>query len=143
MSVTTLIHPDKVRAYMATDYRLGHLQTDIVLNIGKFSVRLAELFVKSEVDCGAFLTAFNPFGTQQPDVLNEVAHKALVRRLQAAGVSIIEGSGSEPDSAWPLEKSCFALGLGPEDARSIGVDFNQDAIVWIGSDATPQLILLR
>ena len=143
MSVMTLIHPDKVRAYMATDYRLGHLQTDIVLNIGKFSVPLAELFVESEVDCGAFLTAFNPFGTQQPDVLNEVAHEALVRRLTTEGVSIIEGFGGEPASAWPLEKSCFALGLGLEDARSIGVDFNQDAIVWIGPDAIPQLILLR
>ena len=30
-----------------------------------------------------------------------------------------------------------------DDARSIGRHFNQDAIVWVGADATPQLILLR
>ena len=31
MSETTQIHPDKVRAYMATAYRLGHTAQDIVL----------------------------------------------------------------------------------------------------------------
>jgi hypothetical protein len=43
MSETTQIHPDKVRAYLATDYRLGHTSQDIVLNIGKRSERLAAL----------------------------------------------------------------------------------------------------
>jgi hypothetical protein len=37
MSETTQIHPDKVRTYMATDFRLGHTDQDIVLTIGKHS----------------------------------------------------------------------------------------------------------
>ena len=41
MSETTQIHPDKVRAYLATDYRLGHTSQDIVLTIGQRSERLA------------------------------------------------------------------------------------------------------
>ena len=54
MSETTQIHPDKVRAFMATDYRLGHTDQDIVLTIGKNSGRLAALFADSGVNCGAF-----------------------------------------------------------------------------------------
>ena len=57
MADTTQIHPDKVRAYMATDYRLGHTKQDTILNIGARSERLAALFTSSGVACGAFLTA--------------------------------------------------------------------------------------
>ncbi len=35
MSETTQIHPDKVRAYLGTDYRLGHTNQDIAFNIGR------------------------------------------------------------------------------------------------------------
>ena len=65
MSETTQIPRDKVRALLATDYRLGHTDQDIVLNIGKHSERLAALFSDNGVNCGAFLTAYNPQGTIQ------------------------------------------------------------------------------
>jgi hypothetical protein len=55
----------------------------------------------------------------------------------------IEGSGSEEGTDWPSEKSYFALGLALEPSRAIGTHFDQDAIVWVGLDAVPQLILLR
>jgi hypothetical protein len=70
MSETTQIHPDKVRAYLASDYRLGHTDQDIVLTIGKRSDRLATLFAASGVNCGAFITAYNPQGTIQSDAAN-------------------------------------------------------------------------
>lgn len=38
------IHPDKIRAYLATNYRIGHTAQAIILNIGKRSDRLAMLF---------------------------------------------------------------------------------------------------
>ena len=66
MSVTR-ISADKVRAYRATDYRLGHTTLDMVLAPGLRSDRLAALFASKSVTCGAFLTAFNPLGTQQSD----------------------------------------------------------------------------
>ncbi len=39
MAETTQIQPEKVRAYLATDYRLGHTPHDIVLTIGQRSER--------------------------------------------------------------------------------------------------------
>jgi hypothetical protein len=143
LSEATQIHPDKVRAYLATDYRLGHTDQDIVLNIGKRSERLATLFSVSGVPCGAFLTAYNPQGTIQSEAANAQGHAELASKLQDLGLQAIEGSGSEEGTEWPAEKSYFALGLALDPAKAIGTHFDQDAIVWVGPDAVPQLILLR
>ena len=139
----TQISDDKFRAYEATDYRLGHSNDDIILNIGRQSTRLLELFKESNVSCGSFLTAYNPQGTQQSDAANDLAHAKLAKDLTDLGVQIIEGSGSEEGTDWPSERSYFALGLSLEAASKIGADANQDAIVWVGADDIPQLILLR
>lgn len=143
MSETTQIHPDKVRAYLATDYRLGHTNRDIVLTIGKHSERLAAWFADSGVSCGAFLTAYNPRGTEQSKAANVKAHAKLAANLREIGLPVIEGSGSEKGSKWPSEKSYFALGLALAPAKAIGRHFDQDAIVWVGADAMPLLVLLR
>ena len=139
----TQIADDKVRAYLATDYRLGHNEHSIVLRIGQRSDRLAGLFASADVDCGAFLTACNPMGRMQIDLANELAHARLAAKLDRLQLLAIEGSGSEASSVWPAERSYFAMGLALETAKEIGAEFNQDAIVWVGADAVPELILLR
>ena len=143
MADSTQIHPDKVRAYLATDYRIGHTAQDIVLTIAQPSARLAAMFADNGVNCGAFLTAYNPRGSVQPDAANDAAHAQLAAKLQALRLKAIEGSGSEEGTDWPSEKSYFALGLALEPAKEIGTHFDQDAIVWVGPDAVPQLVLLR
>ena len=143
MSETTLIHPDKVRAYLATGYRLGHTPQDMVLTVGQRSERLAALFVDRSVSCGAFLTAYNPLGVLQSDAANDQGHAELGGKLKALGLQVIEGSGSQVGTEWPAEMSYFALGLNLEAAKAFGTHFNQNAIVWAGADAFAQLILLR
>jgi hypothetical protein len=143
MAETTQIHPDKIRAYLATDYRLGHTAQDIVLTIGKRSDRLAALFADKGVNCGAFLTAYNPRGALQPEAANQLAHAQLATQLEQLGQEVIAGSGSEKGTDWAPEESYFALGLTLEDAKVMGTHFDQDAIVWVGADAKPELILLR
>jgi hypothetical protein len=143
MGEATRIDSEKIRAYNATHYRLGHTDHDIVLNIGVYAGRLSALFASSSVNCGAFLTAFNPCGNIQSDALNEQAHAQLKQQLQAIGLHCIEGSGSEQGTKWPAERSYFALGLELQAAKDIGRHFDQDAIVWVGPNAIPQLVLLR
>ena len=143
MTETTQIHPDTVRAFRATGYRIGLSAQDIVLHIDQHSERLARLFADSGVSCGAFLTAFNPRSTIQPNEINDQAHAQLAAKLQELGLKAIEGSGSEEGTDWPAEKSYFALGLSLETAKAIGTHFDQDAIVWAGVEAVAQLILLR
>jgi hypothetical protein len=143
MTDATQIHPDKLRAFRNTSYRLGHTEHDIVLKVEQYSPRLAELYKTRGVTCGAFITAYNPRSTVRADDANHLAHAQLAARLQSLGVDVIEGSGSEEGTAWPAERSYFALGLTLELAQSVGTQFDQDAVVWTGSDAIPQLILLR
>ena len=143
MSETTQIEPDKVRAYLATDYRFGAAGNEIVLKIGKRSDQLAILFARHGVECGAFLTAYNPQGRLQSVAANDLGHIELAQLLRGKGLTIIEGAGSEGGSDWPEERSWFALGLALSSAKELGTRFAQDAILWVGPDAVPQLILLR
>ena len=55
----------------------------------------------------------------------------------------MDGAGADPTGAWPAEKSFLALGVGEEAARNLGNCFHQDAVVWVGPDAVPRLLLLR
>jgi len=139
----TLIAADKIRAYRATDYRLGHTAQDIGLAPGIRSDRLCELFSAKSVKSGAFLTAYNPRGNQKSATENEQAHARLAAALAECGFESIEGSGSESGSDWPAEKSYFAFGLGRDGAIAFGQQFDQDAIVWVGKHAVPELVLLR
>ena len=139
----TLIAADKIRAYRATDYRLGHTAQDIVLAPGLRSDRLFELFSAKSVECGAFLTAYNPRGNQKSDTENKQAHALLAAALTERGLDSIEGSGSETGGNWPAEKSYFAFGLSRDGAVAFGQQFDQDAIVWVGKHAVPELVLLR
>lgn len=147
MLETTQIHPDKVRAYLATKYRLGHTPRDMVLTIGQHSPRLAALFADSPNSkgdqSGAFITAYNPRGSIQPDAANDAAHAQLAKKIDELRLKAFEGSGSEEGTEWPAEKSFFALGMTLGAAKAIGTQFDQDATVWVGPDAVPQLILLR
>ena len=101
------------------------------------------MFAGKGLHCGAFITAYNPRGTVQADAANDKAHAQLAAKLTELGLQVIKGSGSEEGTDWPAEKSYFALGLALEPAKAIGIHFDQDAIVWVGPDAVPQLILLR
>ncbi|MFN8701623.1 MAG: DUF3293 domain-containing protein [Rhodospirillales bacterium] len=143
MPETTQIHPDKVRAYLATDYVIDAATGPIVLTIGKRSEHLIALFSSNSVECGAFLTGYNPHGNLQSDAANALAHAELAQKLSGQGFTAIEGSGSEAGTDWPAERSWFALGMPLTSAKEIGTHFHQDAIVWVGSDAVPRLILLR
>ena len=141
--VETQIAAEKVRAYRASDYRIGFTDQAIVLSPGLRSAQMAQLFVSHGVNCGAFITAFNPQGAQRSNAENEQAHQQLLSQIESLGLKCLEGEGSEAGTDWPAEKSCFALGLGREDAIQIGRTCDQDAILWVGECAVPELVLLR
>jgi hypothetical protein len=51
--------------------------------------------------------------------------------------------GQHPSNKWPGEEIFLVLGLYFEAAKALGERFGQNAIVWCGIDAVPQLIVLR
>lgn len=134
---------DKLAAYRATSYRLGFHADDIVLMIDKHSPELAALFAEHGVNCGAFITAYNPEGTLQSDASNEQGHQMLLDVAEALDEPFIEGAGQDPTGQWPPERSVFLFGIDEPAAKNIGRAFRQDAIVWVGPDAIPRLVVLR
>ncbi|MFM8989556.1 MAG: DUF3293 domain-containing protein [Alphaproteobacteria bacterium] len=137
------IAPDKLAAYEATHYRIGMDATAPVLRIGLRAEELARMHVEAGVACSLFITAWNPLGAQVPDEENRQAHEELRAALAARAPRIVEGAGGEPGSDWPEERSFLALGIDEDEARRLGRRFRQDAVVWMGADAVPRLLLLR
>jgi hypothetical protein len=71
-----------------------------------------------------------------------VALKQLQEELGSRSTPFIDGIGEDVTGQWPGEPSVLALGLSLDTAKNYGVQFEQNAIVWAGTDACPQLILL-
>lgn len=139
----TEIPRDKIEAYLDAHYRVGVGPDAFVLRVGQYSPELASLYEQNSCDCALFITAFNPFGRKQDDAANHVAHARLGEDLRVVAAHLIEGDGADPTGQWPAERSYLAFGIDADAARVLGRRFQQDAVVWIGNDAVPQLLLLR
>lgn len=63
--------------------------------------------------------------------------------LTFRSLNFIAGEGKHPVGDWLGEPSFLIFGLSPEAARAIGKKLDQNAIVWCGANAVPELILLR
>ncbi len=115
----------------------------MILRIGQNCPDLAAMHRSHRVDCSAFLTAFNPFSKPLDEQENDRRNELLVQELKRRSLPVLEGHGSHPDNGWPPEASVLVPGLSLEASKSLGARFEQNAIVWSGADAVPQLILLR
>jgi hypothetical protein len=141
--LTTQIPPATVQAYLETEYRVL-ADAPFTLRIDARSAALAALYETTGASCSAFITAWNPFSEPASDPLaNDEAQRALRTTVAQRGLSIIDGIGQHPSGEWPGEASLLVLGLEQETAQELGRQFRQNAVVWCGADAIPQLILLR
>ena len=113
------------------------------LRIGEPSDALACAHKAHHADCSAFITACNPWSQAVDETSNAQLHVALLRELAQRSRATIEGIGQHPSNQWPGEVSCLVFGLTLEAAKTLGNRLAQNAIVWSGSDAVPQLIVLR
>ncbi len=139
---STCLPESLISAYRATRYRVFS-KPDFDLAIGQRSEVLANLYRDHAVTSAAFLTAWNPEGNLQNEAFNRAAFARLRERVASEAVEVIAGFGEDPDGVWAGEESLLALGLGREASCRIGAEFGQNAIVWVGPDAVPELVLLR
>jgi hypothetical protein len=136
------IPKELIDAYRETHFRVLE-PVPFVMRIGEFSQTLEDLYRDRSISSAAFLTAYNPYSNETEAVDNEKANDELKRVLKVEQIIFYEGVGQDPAGKWPAEPSVLALGLSREKAISIGRDFHQNAIVWIGSNSVPELKLLR
>ncbi len=146
MSLTpanTRIDPEKIAAYCKTSYCLILQSGTLELAVNIRHDDLSALFERHAVECGAFITAYNPRGTLQHTHLNQIAHASLKNRVATLKLIGIDAFTQTHSGDWPTEHGLFVLGIGLEQAKLLGSELGQDALVWIGPDLTPTLILLR
>ena len=142
MAIKSSVPATMIEAYKGTDFRVCR-DPVFTLRVGKLSPELREVYIQQQVTCAAFITAWNPYSI----VTSEEENIALQARLEAciaeAGYKFWPGLGVDPSGKWHGEPSAFVLGLDMDKACSFGTDFRQNAIVWIGETAVPELIMLR
>lgn len=139
------ISPEMMDAYEQTRYLVqgeGHGVGPIALMVGVSSDALAALHKRCGVDCSAFITACNPWSRILPDDENARRQAELLAVLKARSLRWIGGIGQHPTNGWPGEPSVLVFGLSLASARVIAQAYEQNAFVWAGGDATPQLILM-
>jgi hypothetical protein len=138
----SIIDAGTVQAFRETEYRV-HGDEPFTLRVGETCSALAAAHKRHRVECSAYITACNPFSQILDDEANAERHAALGREISQRSLASIEGIGQHPSNQWPGEASHLIFGLTLEAAKALGTRLEQNAIVWAGSDAIPQLILLR
>ncbi len=141
-SKATAIAESLIQAYIETDY-VVHTQPAITLRVNEQSPQMMKLHKQHRVACSAFITAFNPYSQSCTPEVNLSRQQELMSELKVRSLKFIEGVGQHPSNAWSGEPSLLVLGLSLEAAKILGRRFEQNALVWIGTDGVPELVLLR
>jgi hypothetical protein len=140
--IKSVVSQDLIKAYKNTDFYVLE-PNKFTLRIGKQSPELAKLYAEMGVHSAGFLTAWNPHSAEASAEDNANAQRSLIRGLSSEGYPTLKAFGVDPSGEWPGEESVFVPGLELDRAKSLGTEFGQNAVVWMGNDAVPQLVLLR
>jgi hypothetical protein len=138
----SVIDRDTIQAYLETDYSVRG-DSPLTLKIGAASTSLAVLHKAHGVESSAFITACNPLSQRFEDALNVERQAALAGELNFRSLAFVEGVGQHPANRWKGEPSFLVLGVSKEAAKALGVRYEQNAIVWCGPNAVPELLVLR
>ena len=137
------IPTELIGQYFAASYQVMIDSNLTTLSIGQHSKPLSQLFATLDHQSAVFITAFNPFSQQKNLEENLINNARLQLALQKHTKHILECISSDPSGKLAVEKSFLALGISLKTSKMLGKQFSQNAIVWIGAKAIPQLILLR
>ena len=131
-----------VQTYQETHYCvLG--DTPLTLRVGAANPLLGALHKSRRAESSAFLTACNPLSQACDETVNAQRQAALARDLKQRSLHFIEATGQHPSNRWPSEPSFLVFDLSREAAKMLGARLEQNAILWCGADAVPELVLLR
>jgi hypothetical protein len=137
-----MMTPGLLAAYHATHYQVKHPRGAFTLRTDNPSTELATLLMETGSRCAAFITACNPYSWPVGDAENALAQQQLAGELQQHGYAAIPAIGLDPAGEWQGEESFLVPGLDLEEAKALGRQYAQNAILWMDMDAVPQLVML-
>ena len=142
MLTHTEIPEAAIEAYKAACFRVW-IEDGFTLELGEINQQLVRRFAKDQVESAAFITAYNPFSQPTTEHENAAAQAELEAEIESLNLDFYPGQGEDLTGQWAAEPSALVMGIGLEQAKMLGVKYQQNAIVWIGHDAKPQLLILR
>jgi YD repeat-containing protein len=116
-------------AYRRTTYAVQTGDGEIRIHPGRRSPELDRLLDQRHVDQWAYVTAYNPASRLLSEPDNIRRQQALVDAVRDRGLTFFEGASVLDAVAWPPEPSLLILGIPLDDARALGREFGQLAIV--------------
>jgi hypothetical protein len=131
-----------IEEYRRTHYRVFDPEGEFALIVDQPAPELERCHARHGVGSSAFITAWNPGSRPREAALNKAAQGKLLAEIRRRGWSVIDASGEGPDGRWPPEPSVLVLGIPESDARQLGRDHGQKAVVFAGPDAIPRLLIL-
>lgn len=138
----TQLPTELIHAYLNTDYRVFAAKP-FHLNIGKPSTDLLQLYQQHQHHSALFITAYNPLGNSQSDEENQQRNQMLREWIIENTWVHYNGEGQSTDSDWPAEQSFLILGVSQENAERLGRQYQQNALVFVGMDGIPKLLMLE
>ncbi|HUS23239.1 MAG TPA: DUF3293 domain-containing protein [Aeromicrobium sp.] len=131
------------RAYEQAVFRVFDEGRPITFRIGRTSPRLDKLLERHGARRWAHITAWNPSSVPLPKAENLRRQRRLVAELKRGGFGILEGEGADPKRRWTPEPTAFVLGIGVREARQLGREYDQLAIVVGQRGKLPRLVACR
>lgn len=142
MFSASVIPPDLIQAYLETHFHV-HEDKPFAIRIGELSPELKALHQLKQVHSSCFITPCNPESVQLEQAENNQKLSDFRTDKLLQDFELVSGLGKHPTDSWEGEESYLVLGISLKEAMEIGQKYKQNAIVWIGSDAIPELVLLR
>ena len=133
------IAAELLAAYTATDFVVFDGQERWALHVGAGSPRVDALLDRHGATRATIVTAFNPRSRVLTPDANEARHRALVRLLEARGVTFRPGAGRDPRGQWTAETECIVFGISLAEGLEIARRFDQNAVVFIERGRAPRL----
>lgn len=139
---TSKVDPSLIQAYVETEYRVSD-DPPFVLKVGVASEQLLAAYNARGLYCAFFITVYNPFSQKLSDAANMERHRRFEEELVSQGQPYLNAVGHNSNNDWPAEPGFLVFGSMPEEARALGECWEQNAVVYCGEHAVPELMLLR
>jgi len=132
------VDKDLLEAYRETDYIVEDVPP-LLMRIDEQNDGLRILFASFNVECAAFITAWNPGSRELPLEENWSRQADLLHEIETLRLNYFVGRGERQD--WQ-EDSYLVLGISREQATALAQQFGQHAFVWISMSGVPELVVV-
>jgi hypothetical protein len=133
--------PDLAAAYAKAEY-IVFGEPALVLRIGEHNPAVDALLEADGAAGAAYLTPANPRGERWSREENLAALYSFHDSLRDTDFTCHPGEGRDPEGRWEAEPSLLVVGITLEDAEAIGLELEQNAIVYVERGRAPRLIFL-